>query len=124
MAGVRLLRGREIVAVGNSAPRGKHVYYRIASNRAGPNKRVKDVKLVESESEKETERAKLVVRLCWNENAVRYGSTPEIVINIIIIIIVVVVRRCSFFIDSPPCHSWLAEFLYLALLPRSFFREH
>jgi hypothetical protein len=52
-------------------------------------------------------------------SAVRYGSTPEIVIIIIIIIIVVVVSRSSFFIDPSRCHSWLAEFLYLALVRRS-----
>jgi len=124
MAGVRLstllLRGREIVVGGNSAPRGKHVYYRIASNRAGSNKRVKDVKLVESEREREREKERergSSVRLEFS--AIRYGNTPEI-----IIVIKVVVCRVLFFIDSSSCHSWFAEFLYLALLPRSYSGRH
>lgn len=79
-------------------------------------KRCKTCRVRETERKREREIGSSV-RLEFS--AIRYGSTPEIVI-----INNVVVRRNLFFIDSSSCHSWLAEFLYLVLLPRSYGGQH
>jgi len=85
----------------NSAPRGKHVYCRIASNRAGTNKRVKGRNTCQDRG-RERERSVVGWIEAWNSQVSRH----------------ITIRGGFIFIDPSRCHCWLSEFLHFATLSR------